>query len=356
MTISGVGKMIKIFSAILFSIIFLLSATTYAKVVEFEASGSYRMGENDTMIQAKEKAKEIAVRDIMGKAGVFIMSNTTVKNSKLIDDEITVKTANLLQIKSCEYTKTTEENTFVFHAYVIATLDDKIFTPKLIEEMFKGKTGSTDTKNKNYKKNEYEWDIFRTLNHFSQRDYATATLNLTTIISAKSGDVPAQIFYLRSVARFGLEQYNEALSDIRRAIQLDGKNPLYYVQEGFIRLAVSQLYIKWNQYGEAKSQYLLAEEKCTTALNFKKHYWPAHHCRAIARYLNDNIRKSVNEADNARSHGGKGISYVEEFSDYINARYKGRHKDLPRDSIQPILISSVIGLASEAKNKNFKAI
>ena len=32
--------MIKIFSAILFLIIFLLSATTYAKVVEFETTGS----------------------------------------------------------------------------------------------------------------------------------------------------------------------------------------------------------------------------------------------------------------------------------------------------------------------------
>lgn len=341
----------KIFSAIFFSIIFLLGATTQAEIVEFEASGSYRMGENDTMIQAKEKAKEIAVRDIMGQAGVFILSNTTVKNSKLVEDEVIVKTANLLKIKSCEYSKTTEENTFVFHAHVIATLNDKIFTPKLIEEIFKGKTESDDKKDKIYKKNEYEyeWDIFRTLNHFSQRDYTTAALNLTTLISSKSGNVPAQIFYLRSVARFGLEQYNEALSDIRKAIQLDGKNPLYYVQEGFIRLAVSQLYVKWHQYGEAKSQYLLAEEKCTTALNFKKHYWPAHHCRAIARYLNDNIRKSVNEADNARSHGGKGISYVEEFSDYINMRYRGRHKDLPKDSIQPILVSSVIGLASDTK-------
>ena len=66
--------------------------------MEFEATGSYRMGENDTMIQAKEKAKEIAVRDIMGKAGFFIMSNTIVKNSKLVDDEISVKTANLLQM------------------------------------------------------------------------------------------------------------------------------------------------------------------------------------------------------------------------------------------------------------------
>lgn len=341
----------KIFSAVIFSIIFLLSAVSQAKIVEFEAIGSYRMGENDTMIQAKEKAKEIAVRDIMGKAGVFIMSNTTVENSKLIEDQIIVKTANLLKIKSCEYSKTTEENTFVFHAHVIATLDDKIFTPKLIEEIFKGKTESADKKNKNYKQNEYEWDIFRTRNQFSQGDYTTAALNLTTLISSKNGDVSAQIFYLRSVARFGLEQYNEALSDIRKAIQLDGKNPLYYVQEGFIRLAVSQLYVKWHQYSEAKAQYLLAEEKCTTALNFKKHYWPAHHCRAIARYLNDNIRKSVNEADNARSHGGKGISYVEEFSDYINMRYRGRHKDLPKDSIQPILISSVIGLASDTRAK-----
>ena len=57
-TVSGVGKMIKIFSAIFFSVVFLLSATTYAKVVEFEASGSYRMGENDTMIQAKGRRKK----------------------------------------------------------------------------------------------------------------------------------------------------------------------------------------------------------------------------------------------------------------------------------------------------------
>ena len=153
------------------------------------------------------------------------------------------------------------------------------------------------------------------------------------------------------MARFGLGQYNEALSDIKKAIQFDSKNPLYYVQEAFIRLAVSQLYLKWNQYGQAKQEYVLAEQRCDTAISFKAHYWPALHCRAIARYLNDNIRKSVNDADTARSHGGKGIAYVEEFSDYINARYKMRHQYAEATPILPLLTSSVIGLTKDTDKK-----
>ena len=338
---------------VLLMLIFLAMPKTFAAVKEYSAFGTYTMGDNDTKITAKEKAKKLAIKDILSQAGVVIHSSTTVKNSVVTEDEIIVGTTQLLQIKKCDYEQEQAGDTFVFRAYVVATVDDKIFEKKM-EELFSGGNNSKTSdkgKTKISKENEYTLDIFRSINQFENRDFATADLNLSTIISAKKNSTPAKIFYLRSVARFGMEEYNEALSDIKKAIQADGKNPLYYVQEGFIRLAVSQLYLKWGQYGQAKQEYMLAEQKCKTALSFKSHYWPAFHCRAIARYLNDNIRKSVNDADNARSHGGKGISYVEEFSDYINARYKTRHQFVQGDPILPLLTSSVIGLTKDAESK-----
>ena len=343
----------KTFFVLIAMIFVLLPSTTFAKQMEYSATGTYRMGDDDSINAAKEQAKKDAVKKILSESGVIVSSQTKVENAQVTEDKIQVDTAQFLKIKRCDFEF--DKDKMEMHAFVIATVDDKVYQKKM-EEFFNGSNSSTqknpdEKKTKISRENEYTLDIFRSTDQIENHDFTTAALNLSTIISSQKNSTPAKIYYLRSVARFGLGQYNEALSDIKKAIHADGKNPLYYVQEAFIRLAVSQLYLKWNQPGQAKQEYMLAEQKCNTAISFKSHYWPALHCRAIVQYLNDNIRKSVNDADTARSHGGKGIGYVEEFSDYINARYKTRHQYVVADPIQPMLMSSVIGLIKDTDKK-----
>ena len=100
-----------------------------------------------------------------------------------------ISNIKLLQIKKCDYEQEQKDNTFVFHAYVVATVDDKVFKQKM-EELFSGE-GTTSTKKTNSnvkisKENEYTLDIFRSTDQIENKDFATAELNLSTIISFKN--------------------------------------------------------------------------------------------------------------------------------------------------------------------------
>lgn len=341
--------------------LFMLSSVTMAATQRFEADGTYRMGETDTIVSAKQEAKNLALRSAAESAGIYIQAYSKAQNSVLTEDEVKTIAAKIIRVKSCDYRQEYKENTLIVHAHVVATIDDKNIKAANAKEILSLKDQLANEKliNQNIKQAqikhgakdpEAESVIWTTSAYLENGDYSRALWKADNYISQHKNTVPAHLWYLHSVAQFSKGKYNEALSDIGKAIKLDGKNPRYYVQEALIRLGVSDKYQQWGQKSEAKNQYFLAEQKCYTALSFRSRYYPALHCRSMARYLNDNLRKSVNDAENAVTHGGRGVSYVENFSDYIHARYNGRHKRLPKEDLIPMLQDAVIGLM-EIKEK-----
>ena len=349
---------------ITFFIIFFAS-TAFASTQKFEANGSYRMGENDTIASAKEEAKNAALRQAAEYAGVYIRSYSETHNSMLTDDEIKVVAAKVMKVKSVEYSQEYVENTLHIHAHIVAVVDDKELSSEKEKEILdlKEKLKAEQAQNKDIKNAqikhgakdmETEREIVINTARLKIGEYHAAVLGLTTHITAKSEIVPARMWYLRSVAYFNLERYNEALDDIRRAI-LDGQNPLYYVQEGMIRFAVSKLYVGWRQYGEAQNQYLLAEQNANTAMSFKKNYFIAYYCRSLSYYLNSNIKnnlkKAMKDAERAVNNGGKGVSFIEHYDDYIHAQYNGRKEYLPHAPLIPMLTEGVNGMLEFSDEK-----
>lgn len=347
----------KIFFFLFLMMLMLLSSTSLAAIQMIKAEGSYQMGENDSIAYAKEGAKNDALRYAAEQAGVFIRAYSKTKNFQMTDDEIEVVAANVMKIKKCEYEQEYLNNTLVFHAHVVVTVDDSKFDSiikhekkrlELEEALEKEKERNKDIKNLQIqhgtKDISTETELLMNSVLISKAEYTKALFNLSGMIKTRDGIVPARAYYLRSIVYFNTEKYNEALSDIGKAIAIDGNNPLYYVHEALIRLAISQLYVSWGQQSQAKSQYFLAETKCDTALTFKRNYWPALYCRSISRYLRDTIRKSVDDSESAIKHGGRGISYVENFNAYINAQYKGRHKHMAKQNVIDFLKEGVNGL------------
>ena len=329
--------------AIVVLIFLALTSVSSAAVQKIEADGSYQIGEFDSISIAKQGARNDALRNAAEKAGVLVQARTEMKNYKITEDEVITKATKLFKVESCHYTQEYINETLIIYAHVVVTVDENELIKDLTEKLDNTKK-IIDYVPDDLKDSDVAGDLYLNYVLISNGDYAKAMFNLSSLIKSRNGVVPARIYYLRSVAYFDLEKYNEALDDIKKAIHMDGKYPLYHVQEGMIRLAISQLYIKWRQYSEAKGQYLMAESKCNTALELKGHYWPAFYCRAIARHLNENLRKSVNDAENAIKHGGRGVSYVEHFDGYINAQYRGRHRNVSRENIINLLKEGVNGL------------
>lgn len=347
-------------------ILLLFSSVSLAATKTIEADGSYQMGEKDSIASAKEGAKNDALRHAAEQAGVYIRAYSKTKNLQMTDDEIEVVATNVMKVKKCDYEQEYINNTLVFHAHVVVTVDDSKFDSiikhekknlELKEALEQEKERNKDIKNLQIQHGTEdiptETELLKNTILISKAEYSKAMFNLSTLIKNRDGFAPARAYYLRSVAYFNMGKYNEALSDINKAINIDGDNPLYYVQEALIRLAVARQYLYWDQRGEAKSQFFLAETKCDTALEFNKKYWPAYYCRSISRYLQDTIRKSVSDSEMAIKRGGRGISYVENFNSYINAQYKGRHKHMAKQDVMDFLKEGVNGLM-EFKDKKKK--
>ena len=345
------------FPILIVLILLFFSSVSFAATQTIEADGSYQMDENDSIASAKEGAKNDALRHAAEQAGVYIRAYSKTQNLQMTDDEIEVVAANVMKVKKCDYEQEYINNTLVFHAHVVVTVDDSKFDSiikhekknlKLKEELEQEKERNKDIKNLQIQHGTEdiptETELLLNTVLITKAEYTKALFNLSGMIKTRNGIVPARAYYLRSIVYFDMERYNEALSDISKAITIDASNPLYYVQEGLIRLAIAQQYLDWNQKGEAKSQFFLAETKCDTALEFNKKYWPAFYCRSISRYLQKTIRKSVSDSEMAIKRGGRGVSYVENFYSYINSQYKGRHKHMAKENVISFLKEGVNGL------------
>lgn len=347
---------------LLLTAMLMMSSITSAATQRFEATGAFVVGENDSIASAKELSKKQALRSISEQAGVFIQSYSKTQNCVLTADEVKILASNIVRIIKCDYKQDFKDGNLKITAHVTAVVDDKnIDFAKTREIMdLKNRLEEEQLKNQDVKRmlvkhgakdNETEGEMLTAKARIENGDNYRALVDINSSLSRHSNIVPAYMWYLRSVAHFNQGKYNESLSDIGKAIKTDGRNSQYYVQEALVRLAISTLYVGWNQPEEARNQYFLAEQKSQTALEFSSRYYPAFHCRSIAKYLNGSLRKSVNDSDNAVSHGGRGVSYVENFNDYIHARYQSRHKHLPQEKIIPMLQESVMGLL-EIKTKH----
>ena len=84
-------------------ILLLFSSVSLAAIQTIEADGSYQMGEKDSIVSAKEGAKNDALRHAAEQAGVYIRAYSKSKDYHLTDDEIEVVSAQVMKGKKCDY-------------------------------------------------------------------------------------------------------------------------------------------------------------------------------------------------------------------------------------------------------------
>src|SRR5438105_736806 len=71
---------------------------SFAQVRHIQASGEYRMGDNDTRGNARLVALEEAKRNALEQAGTYLESRTEVKNMTLSSDELRAYAAGILKV------------------------------------------------------------------------------------------------------------------------------------------------------------------------------------------------------------------------------------------------------------------
>ena len=79
--------------------IILIALSINAKILSYDVSANYVLGDNDTKIEARSIALEQAKKIALEQAGTYIEVKTIVKNGKLTTDEIKSYGASVLKVK-----------------------------------------------------------------------------------------------------------------------------------------------------------------------------------------------------------------------------------------------------------------
>ncbi len=105
-----------------------------AHVENIKATGSYTIGDgNENINDARQKAKDNAMRDAVEKAGVYVESYSKVENKALTVDEIRTIAGRIIKVLSCDIKAKVMEDgkTITYVCYVDASIDEEDINLKL---------------------------------------------------------------------------------------------------------------------------------------------------------------------------------------------------------------------------------
>ena len=339
----------KSFCAALFAAAFFAIALPVSAAIQtVHGTGLYQMGEADTIQQAKENAKQDALRNAAEQAGVYVRSHTETKNLTVTDDEVTTIASQLLKVKSVDFTQEYKDNTLVFHATVTATFDDSNLEKALMKEQevsaLQKELDAEKKKNEKIKLANDKEHVSDETSLFLWEAYENAAggapwvavKDLSNFIKSRGGVVPTRAYYLRCVAYIEWGKYNEALSDIKKAIADDPTNPLYHTTEAIVHLGVVEWYKMWDQPGEARSEMFKAEVCCDTALQYDKRYWPAYFWRAYEKFVRESPRKAHDDIETCMKRGGKEHLCAINLYNQLESLKRNNHHGIEPDELVDI--------------------
>lgn len=125
-------------SVFLFFVILIFSVTTNAEIKIFEGVSEHYMEDaNETLDEAKEKAKTLAELDALEQAQVHIQSYSDMHNSHLTRDEIIAITAGVLNVTDVQYNLSQESDGIMLMKVVVTAEIDTDKIPELVERELK---------------------------------------------------------------------------------------------------------------------------------------------------------------------------------------------------------------------------
>ena len=100
---------------------FLFMPPSYASIETYVGEGSATMSEAETQDKAVDRAKLKALRDAQEKAGVYIRSQSRMRDLELVEDDVETITAGIVKIMSTNIKKTVL-NDDVIQVFVTVTV------------------------------------------------------------------------------------------------------------------------------------------------------------------------------------------------------------------------------------------
>ena len=244
-----------------------------------EADGEYILGDGENVLVAKERAKEVAIRNASMKGATFVSSVLQSVDNVLTKDEITLVTSSILEVQNSKFKNdtTSDAESIIIRCHVVVLVDtdkvedqlgDKTKLNKLIqdkkivederdrlqkenEKLRRALKQATTTSEQNevvekIKQNE---DDFTATQYFERGSNYKRENKLSEAISeyTKAIDLNpnlAEAYEERGHSHFYLREYSEAIQDLTKAINSGIEYEIMYDNRG-------KSYIKLGKYNEA---------------------------------------------------------------------------------------------------------
>lgn len=203
------------------------------------ASGTYTMGDGETMAVARERARSEAMRSAVEQAGVYLESTTVVRNLRVTEDEVRVLAGSILQVQDTKYTKKlNEDDSILFTATITAVVDP--MDAATLQARLKEKTQAADYErlSQEYKKTQADYEQLKNEAAVLKQKLATAPTPpeqqriRTAITQNEQGFSAEQWLEKGNMLQMGQHDYFNALAAYGQAIALNPQYTEAYIQRG----------------------------------------------------------------------------------------------------------------------------
>ncbi|MBR1396257.1 MAG: tetratricopeptide repeat protein [Selenomonadaceae bacterium] len=251
---------------------FLIGNVAHAEIQTCTGTGDYIMPENGTPENAKEKAKLYAERNALEQAGIFISSQTVVKNAKLEQDEIQAFTAGILKVIDVKYKAIplNEEGGYIKYTAIVTVQIDTTDLDNKINQWLSRNNQERVNQNNDLQRIIDEQarrikELEQTIAN-AQTPQDTANIN-TEIQSIDKATLAAQRFE-EGNKLYDNGDYNGAISKYTEAIQFKPDYDTAYVNRSYAYFTLQN--------------YTQAIADCTKAIELNPNYGMAYNNRGIA--------------------------------------------------------------------------
>ena len=92
-------------------LMFGLTSTVSAEIQTYEGVGICYMADSDRIEICRLRSKKIAERDVLEQIGVYVTSESEVRNFRLTEDEIVTIAAGIMKVTEIRYKLETDDET-----------------------------------------------------------------------------------------------------------------------------------------------------------------------------------------------------------------------------------------------------
>ena len=211
----------------------------HAEVQPYTGTGDYIGSDDELPTKTKQRAKEYAIRNALEQAGIFISSQTIVKDHKLEKDEIITIASSILKVvkDNCIAIPLNEDGSYIkYHATVTVTIDTNELNEKINEWM----NINNKERNNLIEQNRVQQRIIdeqaKRIRELEQAISKSTTpqdnANIRNEITSIDRISDASTYFNRAMNYAKTKNYKQAMEDYTRVIELNPSIPEAYYNRG----------------------------------------------------------------------------------------------------------------------------